>query len=53
MSPTAIYDAVLADVEFRKEWHPKHLSNYRNFFEGIRIIKRDNGFYRGMLYVYI
>ena len=45
MSATAIYDAMLEDVEIRKHIHPKHLRTYRSFFEGLRIVKKNLGLY--------
>lgn len=45
MAPTCIYEALLGDVEARTHVHHRHLSTYRAFFEGLRVIKRNLGFY--------
>jgi hypothetical protein len=45
MAPTSIYEALLADTDARTHVHQRHLSSYRAFFEGLRVIKRNLGFY--------
>jgi hypothetical protein len=47
MGATAIYIALLNDIEIRKQIHTKHLATFEAFYEGLRVVKKDLGFIKG------